>query len=155
MLASHAGGLIEGGAAAFIHFDFAAPLATLEHPGVHAGIGHDGMERTPAFKALQIAQFGGDQRPDNRADARHSFDRVFHAREEPLNVEVEFGELFFEELELCDHRANEQIKGGVLSIGTQTLLGRLSERFGLSRRRVHRGWRPSARPRASAAKAGR
>ena len=28
-------------------------------------------------------------------------------------MEVEFGELvFFEELELCDHRANEQIKGG-------------------------------------------
>ena len=43
METGHAGGLIQSGAqsgaAAFTHFDFAAPLAAFTHPGVHAGIG--------------------------------------------------------------------------------------------------------------------
>ena len=50
------------------------------------------MEGTAAREAPQITQFGGDQRPGDRADARDSFDRVFHAREKPLDVEIEFGE---------------------------------------------------------------
>jgi hypothetical protein len=50
--------------------------------------------------------------------------------EKSLNVEIEFGELFFEELELCDHRVDEQIKGRILAAGGQALFRRLSERFG-------------------------
>ena len=71
--------------------------------------------------------------PSKICDSRYAFDRVFHARKKSLDVEVEFGELFFEELELCDHGVEEQIKGGVLSVGTQALLCRLSERFCLLR----------------------
>ena len=130
MEAGHAGRLKEsgaqGGTAAFTHFDFATPLATLAHPRVHAGIGQEGMEGTAAFKAAQITQLGGDQRPGDRADAGDSFYRVFHAREEPLDVDVEFDELSFEELDLCDHSADEQFKGRILAAGGQALFGRLS-----------------------------
>ena len=84
------------------------------------------MEGTAACEAAQITQFGGDQRPGDRADAGDSFDRVFHAREKPLDVEIEFGELLFEELELCDHRADEQIEGRILAAAGQALFGRLS-----------------------------
>ena len=72
----HAGSLIESGAqddaAAFAHFDFAAPLATFAHAGVHAGIGQEGVEETMAGEAPQITEFGGDQRSGDRADARNS-----------------------------------------------------------------------------------
>ena len=55
METGHAGGLIESGAqddaAAFAHFDFAAPLATFAHAGVHAGIGQEGVEETMAGEA--------------------------------------------------------------------------------------------------------
>ena len=80
------------------------------------------MDRTPACEAPQVAQFGGDQRPGDRADASDALDRVFHARKEPLNVPTKFGELFFKKLQLCDHRADQEIKRGVLPAGTQAFL---------------------------------
>jgi hypothetical protein len=52
----------QGGTTALTHFDFAAPLATLAHPRVHAGIGQDDMKETSAFKAARITEFSGDQR---------------------------------------------------------------------------------------------
>ena len=64
---------------------------------------------------------------------------MFHARKEPLDVKIEFSELVFEELELCDHGADEQIKGRILAAGSQALLCRLSERFGFSVHRAGRG----------------
>jgi hypothetical protein len=73
---SHAGGLkkgsAQGNAAAFAHFDFAAPLATFSHAGVHTGAGQEGMEGTATCKASQITQLGGNQRFGDRADTRDS-----------------------------------------------------------------------------------
>ena len=34
-------------------------------------------------------------------------------------MKIEFSELVFEELELCDHGADEQIKGRILAVGSQ------------------------------------
>ena len=62
------------------------------------------MDWAPTFKAAQITELRGDHRPGNRADARNSFDRVFHVRKEFLNMGIELGELPLEKLELCDHR---------------------------------------------------
>ena len=66
------GGLIQSGAqgdaAAFAHFNFAAPLATFAHPGIHAGIGQQGMEGTVAREAAQITQFGSEPQPPQGQD---------------------------------------------------------------------------------------
>jgi hypothetical protein len=59
------------------------------------------MEGTAAFEAPQITEFGGNQRSSDRTearnDARGAFNRVFHPRKEPLYMDVESGELFFED----------------------------------------------------------
>lgn len=39
----------QGDAAAFTHFDFAAPLATFAHPGIHAGIGQQQQQQQQLF----------------------------------------------------------------------------------------------------------
>lgn len=67
------------------------------------------MEGTVACETTQIPQFSYDQRPGNRADARDSFDRVGHGVKEPLDEEIQLGELLLEELQLCDHRVDKQI----------------------------------------------
>ena len=68
------------------------------------------MEGTAVGETAQVAQFGGDQRPDNQADIRNSFNRVSHRGKELLDVKIELGELFFEELQLCDHGVDDQIQ---------------------------------------------
>jgi hypothetical protein len=55
---------------------------------------------------------------------------VFHVRKEFLNMGIELGELPLEKLELCDHRADEQIESRILAAASQAFLCRLSERFG-------------------------
>jgi hypothetical protein len=159
MEASHTGGLIESGAqgnaAAFAHFDFAAPLATFAHAGVHAGIGQEGMEGTATCKAVQIAELGGDQRPGDRAAPGDSLDGVFHARKEFLDVGIEFGQLLLEKLQLRDHGADEQIKGRILAAGSQASLGRLLERFGFRCTEPTAAGTDKQPPRVGAQKAGR
>ena len=49
---------------------------------------------------------------------------------EPLDVTIELGELFFEELQLCDHRVDEQIKSRIPAPESQTLLKGVPERLG-------------------------
>ena len=48
-----------------------------------------------------------------------------------MDVEIEFGQLFFEELQLCDHGVDEQIKSRIVAADSQALLSRVSERLGL------------------------
>jgi hypothetical protein len=88
------------------------------------------VKGTAAFKATQIAQLGGDQRSGDWSDARDRFYGVFHARKEFLNVGVKLAELLFEELQLCDHRAHEQIESRILAATSEAFLCRVSERLG-------------------------
>jgi hypothetical protein len=60
---------------------------------------------------------------------------------EPLDVKIEFGEVVFEELELCDHGADAQIKGRMPAADSQALLSRPAGALWLSVRRADRGWR--------------
>jgi hypothetical protein len=47
-------------------------------------------------------------------------------------VGIEFGQLAFEKLLLCDHAAHQQIQSGILAAGSQAFLGRVSERLSFS-----------------------
>jgi hypothetical protein len=121
MEASHARGLVkdgaQGNAAAFAHFDFAAPLPLCERgaPCRH----RPGLEGTATCKAAQIAE----QRSGHRADPGDSLDGVFQARKDFLNVGIEFGQLLLEKLQLRDHGADEQIEGMILTATSQASLG--------------------------------
>jgi hypothetical protein len=45
-------------------------------------------------------------------------------------VEIELSELLFEELQLCDHRVDEQIQSGIPLSGSQAFCSRFFERLG-------------------------
>ena len=64
------------------------------------------------------------------------FESLWHYRigkvEDFLNVGIEFGQLAFEKLLLCDHAAHQQIQSGILAAGSQAFLGRVSERLSFS-----------------------
>jgi len=88
------------------------------------------MEWAAARETTQIAQFGHDQRSSNRADARDSFNRVSHGAKEPLDVKIKLGQLLFEELQLSDHRVDQQIQSRIPAPGRQVFCSRFFERLG-------------------------
>jgi hypothetical protein len=83
-----------------------------------------------ARETAQVPEFTYDQRPGNRADARDSFDRVGHGAKEPLDVEIQLGELLLEAVQLCDHRVDKQIQSRIPVPDSQAFCGRFFKRLG-------------------------